>query len=98
MLLIYVVSVRATVHFWLYHLLQVHKVHTCYTAEAAYRFFKTKSEEDSLKRNGMAERKKVTRRRQERVTRVSFAFMLSVVYPRSACVSVCYRLTAAFMG
>ncbi|CAI8017551.1 hypothetical protein GBAR_LOCUS10650 [Geodia barretti] len=37
--------------------------------EAAYRFFKTKSEEDSLKRNGMAERKKVTRRRQERVTR-----------------------------
>ena len=61
--------------YWLYHLLQVHKVHTCYTAEAAYRFFKTKSEEDSLKRNGMAERKKVTRRRQERVTRVSFAFM-----------------------
>ena len=42
MLLIYVVSVRATVHFWLY---QVHKVHTCSTAEAAYRFLK-----QSLKR------------------------------------------------
>ena len=38
------------------------------SADAAYRFFKTKSEEDSLK----IEMKKVSRRRRERIMRVSF--------------------------
>ena len=51
----------------------------CLFAEAAYRFFKTKSEEDSLKRNGKAEIKKVCRRRQERLTRVSF-FIVPCVF------------------
>ena len=48
-------------------------------AEAAYRFFKTKSEEDSLKRSGKSEIKKVTRRRQERITRVSKLRLISRV-------------------
>ena len=41
-------------------------------AEAAYRFFKTKSEENSLKRSGKAEVMKVSRRRKERIARVCF--------------------------
>ena len=41
------------------------------SVEAAYRFFKTQSEEDSLKRSGKSEVKKVARRRQERISRVS---------------------------
>ncbi len=39
--------------------------------DAAYRFYKSKSEEESIKRSGKAELKKVSRRRHERITRVS---------------------------
>ena len=35
--------------------------------DAAYRFYKTKCEDESLKRSGKAEVKKVARRRQERI-------------------------------
>lgn len=42
----------------------------CSIAEAAYRFFKTKSEENALKRSGKSEFMKVARRRKERIARV----------------------------
>lgn len=38
--------------------------------DAAYRFYKSKCQEESLKRSGKAEEKKVSRRRHERITRV----------------------------
>ena len=52
-------------------------------AEAAYRFFKTKSEEDSLKRSGKSEVKKVAWRRQERISRVSTIHVYVHVYSLS---------------
>ena len=52
-------------------------------AEAAYRFFKTKSEEDSLKRSGKSEVKKVARRRQEHISRVSTIHVHVHVYVQS---------------
>lgn len=50
-----------------------------YLTEAAYRFFKTKSEEDALKRSGKSEVWKVVRRRKERITKVRRVNALS--YP-----------------
>ena len=44
--------------------------------EAAYRFYKSKSEEESLQRSGKAESKKVLRRRHERITRVRDGFSM----------------------
>lgn len=44
----------------------------CSIAEAAYRFFKTKSEENALKRSGKSEFMKVARRRKECIARVCF--------------------------
>lgn len=41
-----------------------------FVTEAAYRFYKTKCEEESLKRTGKDVEKKITRRRHERITRV----------------------------
>lgn len=41
------------------------------STEAAYRFYKTKCEEESLKRTGKHVEKKTSRRRHERITRVN---------------------------
>ena len=92
MLLIYVVS--------FFYITVVQSVLVdCLFAEAAYRFFKTKSEEDSLKRNGKAEIKKVCRRRQERLTRVSFFYCSVCILCLSVSVHLeCVCVTAKLRG
>ena len=91
MLLIYVVS--------FFYITVVQSVLVdCLFAETAYRFFITKSENDSLKRNGKAEIKKVYRRRQERLTRISFLlFHVCLVFECQCTCRVCICVTAKLL-
>ena len=55
----------------------VHLEHLCnldittFILEAAYRFYKSKCEEEALRRSGKTESKKISQRRHERIARVS---------------------------
>ena len=58
--------------------------------EAAYRFYKSKSEEESLQRSGKAESKKVFRRRLTRVSDGCFVVHAEAVDPPAH--TPCYQL------
>ena len=57
-------------------------VHYFITLDAAYRFYRTRCEEASVGRRGKASQKLKTKRRHERMTRVSL-FLFSLV-PKAA--------------
>lgn len=61
------VDIRGKQHFYSCYYLII----SFYFLEAAYRFYKTKCEEDALIKSGKIEVKKIGRRRHERITRVS---------------------------
>ena len=55
--------------------------------DAAYRFYKTKCEEDSIKRRGKTAEKQQRKRARERLTRVSALNLCFVLFSSSAILS-----------
>ena len=73
----------------------IHFEYTCIT-EAAYRFYRTKCEEESAKRRGTEGVKKITKRRHERIVRVSFTLLIAIYCNLFVGVSKCrYILSSA---